>query len=109
MRFLIDAQLPPALARWLEDHGQIAEHVADLDMAAADDQEIWDYATANGAVIISKDEDFANRRILMRDGPAIVWIRRGNTTRRELLQWFEPLLPDVLDALGRGEPIIEIV
>ena len=30
MRFLIDAQLPPALARWIESRGYIAEHVHDF-------------------------------------------------------------------------------
>jgi predicted nuclease of predicted toxin-antitoxin system len=37
MRFPIDAQLPPALARWLSDQGQVAEHVLDLSMATTSD------------------------------------------------------------------------
>ena len=41
---LVDAQLPPALARWLEAQGQHAEHVADRQLLAASDQEIWAYA-----------------------------------------------------------------
>ncbi len=32
MRFLVDAQLPPALARWLAANGHAAEHVADRQM-----------------------------------------------------------------------------
>ncbi len=109
MRFLVDAQLPPALARWLEEHGQTAEHVADRGMAAANDRVIWAYATDVGAVIITKDEDFALRRVTAQDGPAIVWVRTGNTTRRALLAWFAPLWPAVLDALERGESLVEIV
>lgn len=34
MRFLIDAQLPPALARWLEGEGHQAEHVSDIGLAS---------------------------------------------------------------------------
>lgn len=109
MRFLVDAQLPPGLARWLEAQGHTAEHVADRGMATADDRVIWDYALTTGAVIITKDEDFAIRRALASDGPFVVWIRRGNTTRRELLAWFEGLLPAVLEALARREPLVEIV
>jgi predicted nuclease of predicted toxin-antitoxin system len=30
MRFLVDAQLPPALAQWLASHGHDAMHVTDL-------------------------------------------------------------------------------
>ena len=32
MRFVIDAQLPPALARWLAAQGHEAEHVGDQQM-----------------------------------------------------------------------------
>jgi predicted nuclease of predicted toxin-antitoxin system len=35
MRFLIDAQLPPALAVLLTKHGHIAEHVADIGLRHA--------------------------------------------------------------------------
>jgi predicted nuclease of predicted toxin-antitoxin system len=37
MRFLVDAQLPPALARWRAEQGHQAEHVADINLAAASD------------------------------------------------------------------------
>jgi predicted nuclease of predicted toxin-antitoxin system len=43
-----------------------------------------DHAVSGEAVIITKDEDFALRRTLAAAGPAIVWVRRGNTSRREL-------------------------
>jgi predicted nuclease of predicted toxin-antitoxin system len=33
MRFLVDAQLPPALARWLAEKGHDARHVADVGLA----------------------------------------------------------------------------
>jgi predicted nuclease of predicted toxin-antitoxin system len=61
MRFLVDAQLPPALARWLAVDGHTAEHVADRNMEAASDPAIWDCALREAAVVITKDEDFALR------------------------------------------------
>jgi hypothetical protein len=64
MRLLVDAQLPPALARWLVEQGHAAEHVHDLGLHAADDRVLWDYAVPVGAVIVTKDEDFALRRTL---------------------------------------------
>jgi predicted nuclease of predicted toxin-antitoxin system len=36
MKFLIDAQLPPALCEWLRARGHEADHVADLGMIASD-------------------------------------------------------------------------
>jgi predicted nuclease of predicted toxin-antitoxin system len=65
VRFLVDAQLPPALARRLESLGHAAEHVADRGMASASDDAIRDYAASVGSVIVTKDEDFAVRRLLV--------------------------------------------
>jgi predicted nuclease of predicted toxin-antitoxin system len=109
MRFLVDAQLPPALARWLAGEGHEAEHVADRQMAAASDAAIWQFAMQTSAVIITKDEDFAQRKALSDVGPAVIWIRLPNTRRQALLAWFETVAPDILAALERGETLVEVV
>lgn len=44
MRFLIDAQLPPESARWLEARGHEASHVCDILGARADDREVAAHA-----------------------------------------------------------------
>jgi predicted nuclease of predicted toxin-antitoxin system len=109
VRFLVDAQLPPALARWLGARGHEATHLLDHDLLGATDATVWAEAERLGAVIVSKDEDFVHLRILNPDGPALVWVRVGNTTRRELLAWFDRLLPDIEQALLAGERLIEVV
>jgi predicted nuclease of predicted toxin-antitoxin system len=109
MRFLIDAQLPPALARWLAGQGHPTEHVVDHKLEAASDSAIWNFALEVSAVIITKDEDFALRKALGQGGPAVVWIRFPNVRRRDLLKWFEKTLPDILSALERGETLIEVL
>lgn len=108
MRFLVDAQLPPALARWLVSQGHQADHVGDLGLAAAADQVIWDRALADGSAIISKDEDFAQRSALSGHGPPIVWVRLPNVRRREVLSCFETILPAVLAALADGDRLVEV-
>lgn len=108
MRFLVDAQLPPALARWLVAQGHEAAHVGDLGMQAASDAAIWDHALASASGIVTKDEDFAQRKVLTDNGPVVVWIRLPNTRRRDLLAWFATVLPDVMAALARGETLIEV-
>jgi predicted nuclease of predicted toxin-antitoxin system len=40
MRFLVDAQLPLALARWLASHRHAAEHVGDVGVQGASDSAI---------------------------------------------------------------------
>jgi predicted nuclease of predicted toxin-antitoxin system len=108
MRFLVDAQLPPALARLLASHGHEAEHVEDIGLREADDSPIWRYALENGAILVTKDEDFPHR--LRQGGPApvVLWLRIGNTSRRALLRWFEPLLPQIESLVGQGERFLEM-
>ncbi|MGQ0443567.1 MAG: DUF5615 family PIN-like protein [Beijerinckiaceae bacterium] len=108
MRFLVDAQMPPVLSRYFAAEGHDAGHVADIGLGGAKDQAIWEYAARVGAVIVSKDEDFAQRTFFGKGGPPVVWIRLPNTRKRELLLWFEPLLPRIIEALERGERLIEI-
>ncbi|MBF0284406.1 MAG: DUF5615 family PIN-like protein [Magnetococcales bacterium] len=110
MRYLIDAQLPPALARWLSamEH-QEAEHVFDVGLADAEDAVIWSHALRTGTVIVTKDDDFVKRSHLTHDGPPNVWIRGGNTSRQSLLIWFGNMLPAMEKALAAGEKVVEII
>lgn len=108
-RFLVDAQLPPALASRLTDAGYAAQHVTRLGLGEASDGEIWARAAADGATLITKDEDFAALAFRTRNGPAVVWIRLGNTTNAALWAALEPRLPEILSALRDGERLIEVV
>jgi predicted nuclease of predicted toxin-antitoxin system len=109
MRFLVDAQLPPALARWLVAKSFDAEHVGECGLGAASDAAIWDYAVQHSAVIMTKDDDFAQRKALEEEGPVIIWIRLPNSRTRDLLAWFEIALPVALAALNRGETLVELI
>lgn len=108
MRFLVDAQLPPALARRLEALGHRAEHVADCGLATARDDAIRKYAASAGAVIVTKDQDFAVHWLLQ-SGPAVLWLRLGNTRGRVLLARIELEFPAIVQALERGETLVEVV
>jgi predicted nuclease of predicted toxin-antitoxin system len=108
MRFLVDVQLPPLLAHHLASLGHHAEHTVDIGLASSDDRDIWQYAVANSAIIITKDEDFVTIRALAEAGPPVLWIRIGNTTKNELLKRFTLAWPRVAAALERGETVIEI-
>ena len=109
MRFIIDAQLPPALARMLSRRGYAAEHVTELGLMEAEDAQIWRYAFQHDAVIVTKDEDFVILSALKTDVPAIIWIRLGNTRKQVLLKRFEQWLPAIEQALASGEKLIELV
>jgi len=107
VRWLVDAQLPPALARWLTSAGHEATHVFDLGMATASDDVIWRYAIDTTSVIVSKDEDFAIRAQL-HGGAPVVWVRFGNVRRTEIIRRFQSALPDVVAGVERGEHLVEL-
>ena len=81
MNAIVDAQLPPALAKLLREHGHKAEHVEELGLRHSDDTDIWDHALLHQAVIITKDEDFAHRFRQGKAAPVIVWLRVKNASR----------------------------
>jgi predicted nuclease of predicted toxin-antitoxin system len=60
------------------------------------------------ACIVTKDEDFALLHAIDRVGPAVVWIRIGNTIRSALMQRLPALWPGVMMALEGGEKIVEV-
>ena len=109
MRFIVDAQLPPALARALSSSGYQAAHVIDIGLEAQSDSDIWNYAIQNEAVIISKDEDFAHRlRQNPQISPTIVWLRIGNASRKNLLAWLSRFMPQIEAHIQKGEKLIEL-
>ena len=108
MRFLVDAQLPPALTRLLAQRGHQAEHVSDIGLADADDTPIWRHALENRSILVTKDEDFPHRFRQGSVAPVILWLRIGNTSRRALLQWIEPLLPKIETMIREGERLVEV-
>lgn len=108
MRFLVDAQLPLALARLLRDHGHVAEHVTEAGPGDAPDRSLWQYALDNRAVIVTKDEDFSLMFAMHGEAPAVVWVRIGNTRRAALLNWFAPLIPRIVELVESGQKLIEL-
>lgn len=92
----------------LSESGHAAEHVADVGLLSASDSEIWQYAIAHDAVLITKDEDFADQVALGRLAPIVVWMRVGNTTRRALLDWFAPRINEIVELTESGERLLEL-
>lgn len=106
MRFVVDAQLPPRLADWLRARGHVSEHVDETLGLQASDSAI--VAHSNGAVIVSKDGDFAQGFDLADAGAQLLWIRIGNCSNRALLEAMERTWPEVEKALMAGDPVVEI-
>ena len=108
MTFLVDAQLPPALARWLTQQGHTAQHVNDIGLSEASDTEIWNQALSTGAIVVTKDEDFAERTARTTGGPVILWLRIGNAANRSLMLWLIPRWAQITTLLEAGHRLIEV-
>ncbi|WP_076069932.1 DUF5615 family PIN-like protein [Sphingomonas montana] len=107
MRFLVDAQLPPGLCRWLAGRGHDAVHVSDVGLLAAADGVIADYAVAEDRIIVSKDEDFVILRLPDRFG--FLWLRCGNASNVALRDWLAVRWDAIEPMLARGERFVEVV
>ena len=110
MKLWLDAQLPPLLARWIneQDFGLDATPVRELDLRDASDAEIFAAARNEAAVVMTKDRDFVY--LLDRQGPPpqVIWIRMGNCSNAALQHNLSQTLPNALALLQGGEPWVEI-
>ena len=82
MKLLFDQNLSHRLVRLLADVYPDCLHVRDIELKAASDSEIWEYAKYNDSMIVSKDSDFHQRSFVLGYPPKVVWIRRGNCSTR---------------------------
>lgn len=108
MRWIVDAQLPPALAEFLRSRGHDALHVQDIGLCDKSDHEIWNYALSSGSAIATKDEDFWLRAAAAKSAPQIVWLRIGNSSKQELLAWISNRIVSIENHLQLGERLIEV-
>ncbi|HLZ75879.1 DUF5615 family PIN-like protein [Phenylobacterium sp.] len=107
MRFLVDEQLPEAIAHWLAGMGHEAEHVRTIRMGAASDQAIWDHALATQSVIVTKDRDFIEWSVARRPSATVLWLRFGNLQRSILLARLERAWPQIVASLEIGATVVE--
>lgn len=105
----IDAQLSPALSGWFRDTlGIEAVAVAELGLRDATDRAIFTAARQAGAVVLTKDRDFA--ALLEQHGPPpqVVWVTCGNTSTKRLSDVLQSTWSHVEAMLAAGERLVEI-
>lgn len=108
MKFVLDAQLLPRMAKALVRAGHVAWHVYDCGLLTAKDRDIWRFAVKEGATIVTKDADIPAMRIYADDGPTVVWLHIGNIRNDELEKALLSALPDITAAIEAGEYVMEV-
>ena len=73
MKLLFDENLSPKLPRLLETLFPGSAHVRECGLKGFPDEDVWEYARANGFIILSKDSDFQQRSLLYGHPPKIVF------------------------------------
>jgi len=105
----IDMNLPTSMSRWMHERtGHDCAHFHELGLGTSTDQHAFERAREPGAVVLTKDADFADLVRAQGAPPQVVRIRFGNTTNRRLHQLLAPLLPTLFRSIENGEELIEV-
>ena len=108
MKFLVDQQLPPVLAKFLSGAGHQAQHVREIGLREADDATIWRHTIAHEMVMISKDEDFYFLALSPGSTGRLLWVKIGNCRKQTLIEKFRVQLGAIVAAMESGSRIVEI-
>lgn len=108
MKFVVDNQLPAALAEYLRKRGFDCLHVLDVGLAEALDSDVCRFAEMGDRIIISKDEDFFYAAKRPGFKIRLIWVRLGNCRTSTLLAAFEKSWPEIESCLDAGDRIVEI-
>jgi predicted nuclease of predicted toxin-antitoxin system len=84
MKLLFDQNLSHNLVPQLAGLYPDSQHVRLLGMDTAGDETVWNYARENGFAIVSKDQDFFHRSMLLGHPPKVVWLNIGNCTTADI-------------------------
>jgi predicted nuclease of predicted toxin-antitoxin system len=106
MKFLVDAQLPHYLCKWLRESGHDAVHTRDLLLGnCTPDSEIIRIADSEERVVVTKDSDFVDSCLLRNQPERLLLIATGNIRNTELMRLIMKVLPAVLDAFEKARYI----
>lgn len=109
MRVWVDAQLAPSLARWMQASLLVdAVPLRDLGLRDAEDAVIFPLAGEAQAVILTKDQDFADLVTRRGPPPCVVWLTCGNTSTAAPQGVLHTAWPRVNELLAAGESLIEV-
>lgn len=99
MNFLVDAQLPRRLARWLQVRRHNTVHTRDLPEGNRTvDVTINDLSVHDQRVVVTKDEDFVDSFLLRHEPYKLLLVATGNISNKELERLFQDNLENIVNA-----------
>ncbi|MEO1691121.1 MAG: DUF5615 family PIN-like protein [Cyanobacteria bacterium J06631_6] len=100
MKFLVDAQLPVRLARFLQANGYDAVHTKSVSQQnATSDTEINNISIEQARVVITKDSDFVDSFMTIRKPFKLLLVSTGNIRNSQLEEIFQNNLSTLVSLL----------
>lgn len=107
--YWIDANLPPQLAVWLNEKFSVqAYSLKELKLLQTADKEIYNLASKNNIIILTKDEDFAELLRLKGAPPKVIWVTVGNISNQQLKKIILDCFEKAVQKLETENNLVEI-
>jgi predicted nuclease of predicted toxin-antitoxin system len=110
MKILLDANISWKLTKLLKPIFGECIHVDLIDLdVPAQDIDIWNYASKNEYIIITKDNDFVDLLEMKGFPPKVVLLRTGNNSSKALAELLINMKPMIEDLENSNYGLLEIV
>src|ERR1700736_5083479 len=107
MRFLLDMNLPPAMADWLRSEGHDAVHVREIGRAQLPDREVFMRAAEDGRIVVTFDLDFGEIVGLAgAAGSGVVLLPLRLARQNHLRERLQAAISKAAEALQAGATIV---
>jgi predicted nuclease of predicted toxin-antitoxin system len=107
MRFLLDMNLPPAMADWLRSEGHDAVHVREMGLADLPDRDVFARAVEDRRIVVTFDLDFSEIVGLGgATGSGVVLLRLRLVRQRYLRERLRAGIAETAKALEAGAIVV---
>jgi predicted nuclease of predicted toxin-antitoxin system len=104
MKWVVDAQLPRRLSRWVMQQGHDAVHTLDLPRGNhTTDEDIVELSLRQGRIVVTKDVDFVDSFLLKHRPEKLLVISTGNITNTALETLFHRHFQAIAEAFEKHE------
>jgi predicted nuclease of predicted toxin-antitoxin system len=107
MRFLLDINLPPAMAEWLRPEGHDAAHIREIGLGSLPDHEIFARAADEARIVVTLDLDVGKIAGLAGATGATVVLLRLRMARQDYLrQRLHAAIAEAAETLESGAAVV---
>ncbi len=109
MTVWIDAQFSPLLAPWLAGRFAVeAVHISEIDLLFASDELLFHSAEKAGAIVITRDREFAQLVKVLVPPPKAIWITAADPSLSAVKRLLDGAFDRALGLLEAGESLVEM-